>query len=135
MRFGTVVTAVRRHGTKSQWQVVSRAVAVDAPGGGGGARGGGSGGAREVEVNNVETFDAVFCASGQYGHPKIPPDLLSTGANYTGRVRHSQEYRNGADLQGKRVLVVGVRLQVVLRSVGRRRRGRKRFFLPCPVRP
>src|SRR5215831_13068136 len=64
----------------------------------------GSAGWRVISSRGDEgTFDGVVVANGHLWDPYLPP----VPGEYTGRQLHSGEYRNVADLDGDRVLVVG----------------------------
>ncbi len=51
----------------------------------------------------TERFDAVVVANGHHWDPKLP----AVAEGFTGRSLHSSQYRSVADVEGRRVLVVG----------------------------
>lgn len=51
----------------------------------------------------TERFDAVVVANGHHWDPKLP----AVAEDFTGRSLHSSQYRSVADVEGRRVLVVG----------------------------
>ena len=53
-----------------------------------------------------ETYDAVLVCSGHHAVKNLPS--LSGLSDFEGRVLHAQDYRPSADLQHKRMLVVGI---------------------------
>jgi len=78
VRFGTEVTAVTSpDGGVSGWDVTTAA--------------------------GTERFDAVVVANGHHWDAKLP----AMAADFTGRSLHSSQYRSVADVEGRRVLVVG----------------------------
>jgi len=54
-------------------------------------------------AGGTERFDAVVVANGHHWDPKLP----AVAAGFTGRSLHSSQYRSVADVEGRRVLVVG----------------------------
>ena len=78
VRFGTEVTAVTSpDGGVSGWDVTTAA--------------------------GTEHFDAVVVANGHHWDARLP----AMAADFTGRSLHSSQYRSVADVEGRRVLVVG----------------------------
>jgi len=78
VRFGTEVTAVTSpDGGVSGWDVTTAA--------------------------GTERFDAVVVANGHHWDARLP----AMAADFTGRSLHSSQYRSVADVEGRRVLVVG----------------------------
>jgi dimethylaniline monooxygenase (N-oxide forming) len=79
----------------TQWRVASRACA--------------SGGAG-VGPATIETFGAIFCATGQFAVPKVPRALTDRALNqgFIGTWCHSNHFLRGKDYTGKRVLVLGI---------------------------
>ncbi|KQS58385.1 dimethylaniline monooxygenase [Geodermatophilus sp. Leaf369] len=78
IRFGTEVTAVTSpDGGVSGWDVTTAA--------------------------GTEHFDAVVVANGHHWDARLP----AMAADFTGRSLHSSQYRSVADVEGRRVLVVG----------------------------
>ncbi|GHE09445.1 flavin-containing monooxygenase [Klenkia taihuensis] len=51
----------------------------------------------------TERFDAVVVANGHHWDPRLP----AVAEGFTGRSLHSSQYRSVADVEGRRVLVVG----------------------------
>ncbi|MFB7468583.1 amino acid permease [Streptomyces sp. NPDC056224] len=58
-----------------------------------------------LSTGETRTYDGLIAAPGVTWHPHTP-DLPGAGS-YTGDLRHSATFRGGAELRGKRVLVVG----------------------------
>lgn len=90
IRFQTTVVSVRRtldfHST-GQWEVETES----------------KGGPKETRV-----FDAVLLCTGHFTRPHLPLKDFPGIESFEGRYFHSWHYRSAADLQGKRVLVVGI---------------------------
>ncbi|KAK1975150.1 thiol-specific monooxygenase [Colletotrichum cereale] len=70
----------------------------------------------EVETRDLRTdetskayFDAVLVASGHYNDPFIPniPGLAGFDKAYPGSISHSKFYRNAAQYDNKKVIIVG----------------------------
>lgn len=51
-------------------------------------------------------FDAVFICTGQFGEPAAP--TLAGSNTFIGRILHSSQYLHARDLEGKRVVIVGI---------------------------
>ncbi|KAK5601874.1 hypothetical protein CRENBAI_019517 [Crenichthys baileyi] len=60
-------------------------------------------GQREMHV-----FDAVMVCTGHYTQPHLPLSDFPGIDSFKGRYFHSWEYRSAKDLEGKRVVVVGI---------------------------
>jgi dimethylaniline monooxygenase (N-oxide forming) len=60
---------------------------------------------RSGDVLHNEQFDAVAVCSGLHQHPSLPS--LSGQATFTGTLLHGSDYRRPAQVEGKRVLIVG----------------------------
>ena len=50
-------------------------------------------------------YDGLICAPGVTWHPSSP--TLNGQESFTGEIRHSVTFRDGLELRGKRVLIVG----------------------------
>ena len=82
IRFGTSVEAVRRN-PGAGWSVRSLG----------------------AEGECVEPFDAVAVCSGLHQHPHVP--RFPGQETFAGEVMHGAQYRRGAQVAGKKVLIIG----------------------------
>uniref|UniRef100_A0A3Q4ACR6 Flavin-containing monooxygenase n=1 Tax=Mola mola TaxID=94237 RepID=A0A3Q4ACR6_MOLML len=90
IRFKTTVVSVRRtldFEVTGRWEVETEQ----------------SEGQRETHV-----FDAVLVCTGHYTQPHLPLTDFPGIESFEGRYFHSWHYRNAEDLQGKRVVVIGI---------------------------
>uniref|UniRef100_A0A8C5AVD4 Flavin-containing monooxygenase n=1 Tax=Gadus morhua TaxID=8049 RepID=A0A8C5AVD4_GADMO len=53
-------------------------------------------------------FDAVICCSGHYTYPHLPLKEFPGIETFEGKYFHSWDYKGPEDMQGKRVVVVGI---------------------------
>lgn len=59
----------------------------------------------ELSTGEVREFDGLVVATGTNWHPSIPE--MAGAESFKGTISHSVNFRDGADLKGKSVLVVG----------------------------
>ena len=59
----------------------------------------------ELSTGEVREFDGLVIATGTNWHPSIPE--FAGADEFNGTISHSVNFRDGAELKGKRVLVVG----------------------------
>lgn len=90
IRFNTTVSSVRPapdYDTTGRWSVIWK---------------------QDNATERQETFDGVMVCTGHHWNPHIPK--LEGLHRFNGPVLHSQAYRNGKDMMGKRVLIIGKRI-------------------------
>ena len=59
----------------------------------------------ENQTEATEFFDSIIVASGHFSVPNIP--YINGIDNFSGRVMHSHDFRNAAEVKDKRLLIVG----------------------------
>lgn len=90
IRFQTSVKQVRKrpdHTRTGQWEIVTE----------------NKDGHEERHV-----FDAVICCSGHYTYPNLPLEDFPGIETFEGKFFHSWDYKGAEDMQGKRVVVIGI---------------------------
>ena len=58
-----------------------------------------------LSTGEVKQYDGLIAAPGVTWYPNVP--AIDGAETFTGEIRHSVTYRDGSELRGKRVLIVG----------------------------
>ncbi|XP_029938940.1 dimethylaniline monooxygenase [N-oxide-forming] 5-like [Salarias fasciatus] len=90
IRFQTAVKSVKQRpdfSRSAQWEVVTE---------------------NREGLEEKHVFDAVICCSGHYTYPNLPLKDFPGIETFEGKYLHSWDYKGPEDMQGKRVVVIGI---------------------------